>query len=166
MMPIRGDVAQVEARLRERDYPVAGRTVADLRRAMAWLGPRGEGSRLRHPAYTDWHVRWRWTPARDEGGYRARVEEIAVDIEVTLPRWRPPSSAEPEAIAWFDRLLAELREHENGHVRIAIDAAEDVRAAIAASRAATEDALGAAVEERVAVVLDAHHARERTYDAE
>jgi predicted secreted Zn-dependent protease len=44
-----------------------------------------------------------------------------------LPRWNPPAGTNPELLRTWKRFSDVLREHEDGHHRIAKSAAQEVR---------------------------------------
>ncbi len=116
------DGLQLSPRIHQ--YSVAGSTADELRDEMVRLGPK-EGDRP-FPGYTKWNVRWQF-------GYESLADRCALtgvtvflDLTTTLPRWRRSADAPTALVGKWERFVAGLRTHEDGHGRIAVDAARKV----------------------------------------
>jgi predicted secreted Zn-dependent protease len=137
--------AQAAVHLEDRveHYTISGSTPADLRRDMNAKGPQGAGGR-RFDGYTRWYVSWRYQYKKGEG--RCAIASITTHVKVTmtLPRWRNEENASSSVRQQWRRYLSALKQHERGHHRHGIDAANEVDRAIGAMPpAANCDALGA-----------------------
>jgi predicted secreted Zn-dependent protease len=96
-----------------------------------------------------------------------RADNAAVDLDVTmsLPSWVPPAGVATQLIATWDRFSEVLREHEDGHHRIAISAAREVRRKLRArTRAATCAMLKARLNDTANAVLAEYRERQQDYD--
>jgi predicted secreted Zn-dependent protease len=146
-----------------RSYAVAGATAAQLREAVALLGPRRGGARF--AAYTDWTVAWSYAAAVTERGVRPDAVRVDVAVTCTLPRWRPPRGAAPALVEAWGAYLAAAGRHERGHVELAVAAgcaALDALRATPACPGATP--LDATARGRVEVVIERFRRREARYD--
>ena len=98
-------------------YDVAGGTAAELRASIQQNGPIGEDGK-RHDAMTSWSSAWRYRPTRTQAGCAAAALETRVEIVVTLPRWSTRQVGTYLSELW-DRYIAALDRHEQGHVDLA-----------------------------------------------
>jgi predicted secreted Zn-dependent protease len=107
-------------------FDIRGATARELRADLTRRGPVGETG-IRGDAYTEYRIAWKFSMKLKEGVCRA--DDVVVDLDVTmrLPRWTPPRGVAPQLLSTWDRFTEDLREHEDGHHRIAISAAHDVR---------------------------------------
>jgi predicted secreted Zn-dependent protease len=104
-------------------YSVSGNTVFDVRQAMKRMGPLDRHGR--HFAFTLGQVFWKLS--FDQIGGQCRIAEVDIEGEITqtYPTWSDHSPSATLVAAW-DRLVAELREHEAGHRRIILDALQEL----------------------------------------
>jgi len=116
--------------VRTSHYLVTGSNIAELRDAVALLGPKKD--RRAFGGFTAWALRWTFE-ARPSSGDRApggafgttRIT-VAVDAVVTLPRWEPTRATDAPTRAEWNRYVLALADHESGHVAIANAAASDL----------------------------------------
>jgi predicted secreted Zn-dependent protease len=145
-----------------RFYDVVGRDPAAIDRSMRERAPRYEG----RPAFglTRWSVTWhaRWT----QGIARCRVTtaEVAVPIEVTLPRWSAGGDARSGLADRWDRFVSALSVHEAGHADIGAAAAAEIRRALAGLEAPDCGSMQRLAERRVDRLVEAFARRDREYD--
>lgn len=145
-------------------YDIRGASAAELRQQMSRLGPPDRDGR-RYDAYTKWYVAWRFTYHED--GKSCRIERVttSADVTYTLPRWKVPRAAAPELTAHWDRYLAALQTHEDGHrdfgVRGAHEVEQQIRALPAHGSCRELEAAANAAGHRV---LDKYRAQELAYD--
>jgi predicted secreted Zn-dependent protease len=148
----------------ERWYPVVGCTAADLVLAVRTLGPARSGRVF--AAFTDWSIAWRWEAAAQRGGVGIASYEIDVRVTMTLPRWIPLRGTPDDLIRRWSAFVEALRRHEQGHVALALAAAEGVGAELRAfGPHSGTDALGRAVEAAANGSVARARAAERRYDA-
>ncbi len=145
-------------------YDISGSTPADLRREMSAKGPQGAGGR-RFDGYTRWHVSWRYQYSNKTGGCAIASVTTSAKVTITLPRWTNEGSAGGSTRQQWARYLATLEEHEQGHRRNGIDAANEVDRAIAAMPPAGScDALGANANALGMSILQKYNQRDLDYD--
>ncbi|MFT3767300.1 MAG: DUF922 domain-containing protein [Minicystis sp.] len=150
---------------RRREYPVTGSTSAQIRDVIALLGPRRDGRA--YVASTEWEVRWSYRRAQETAGFVAQTVTVEVDVVMVLPRWRPPPNAAAALIADWDREMAAVMAHEEGHRDLAITAGHAVAQAIESiAPQPSAAALDEAVSTRAREVLAEARAREVAYDDE
>ncbi len=116
--------ADVALRERTVEYPVEGRTDAELARALDASAPRIDGRRFR--GTTDWRVRWSYRYAPDRGGCAMTAVRVELDLTTTLPRWEAPPDPDPALAQRWSLYRQALAGHEAGHRAYAIRAASEV----------------------------------------
>jgi predicted secreted Zn-dependent protease len=112
--------------LRTHHYVVSGSNVAELRDAVALLGPRREGRAF--GGFTVWALRWTFEARSSGGRFQSSRVTVAVDTVVTLPRWEPGRGVDAATRSEWNRYVLALADHQSGHVAIAQNAASDVAA--------------------------------------
>lgn len=145
-------------------FEVRGTTAADLREDLRRVGPVGENG-VKAGAITKYRIAWKILVTFDDESCRAG--DVTVDLEVTmqLPRWEQPAHASPEVVQIWDRISALIRRHEDGHHHIAIEAAREVRRELGKPvRAASCDALKAALDDTANAVLREYRRKQADYD--
>jgi predicted secreted Zn-dependent protease len=144
-------------------YPVAGSTAGDLRAVIEALGPTRHGRTF--AAFTDWEVSWDYSIAPGPGGMRVAAVRVGVRAAVVVPRWRPPRSAPPGLTAAWQRFLAAIEDHEQGHVNLAVEVGRTLLGRLEGFAAfADPAALKSAVEAAALAEVAAARERERLYD--
>jgi predicted secreted Zn-dependent protease len=129
----------LEVSVDEAFYGVGGLTALDLNRDLLRRALTHEG--VRWQGLTAFRVTYSYLPESDLDGCRAGEPRVRVRVVTTLPQWRDRDAA-PEALRLdWDRYLSRLREHEEGHQRIAIHAGHALLAEVAALEAPNCDAL-------------------------
>ena len=149
--------------VRHTPYVVVGSSAGQLHTVLWALGPLRGGRRF--VAFTDWEVVWRYRAAEDSAGWRIGGVTVLVSIQVTVPRWRPPRSASGELIASWQRVLAAIDLHEQGHIDLAVEAGRAIHGRLlelpaASSTGALHEAAFAAAES----ILRGVREREVAYD--
>lgn len=145
-------------------YNILGSTPADLRREMNAKGPQGAGGK-RFDGYTRWQVSWRYQYKNTAGGCAIASVATSAKVTMTLPRWTSESSASGDIRRQWPRYLAALKEHEQGHRRHGIDAANEVDRAIATiPPAGSCDVLGASANALGMSILKKYNQRDLDYD--
>jgi predicted secreted Zn-dependent protease len=105
-------------------YDVSG---ASLEQLMAQTRARGTEGWAGH---THTHVAYRFTTQAVSGGCRVDAVTVTLDAVVRLPRWVDRDAAPAEAQQAWDRMLARLTDHEQGHVQIGQSSADAVERAV------------------------------------
>lgn len=153
----------VSVNVRWETFTVVGSTLEHLCRAIEMLAPRRAGAL--HGAYTAWEVRWSYAPARNEHGYRASDARVTVNVQCTLPRWRPPASTAAPLVDRWSSYLDALEVHEQGHIDLAVAAGAAVQEALQAlTPCSSTAALERSAEETTSAVIEEFRRREVDYD--
>ena len=137
-------------------YGVGGLTVRDLNRDLLRRALTHEG--VRWQGLTAFRVTYSYLPESDLGGCRAAAPRVHVKVVTTLPLWRDREAAPAWLRSDWDLYLSRLREHEEGHQRIAIDAGHALLEDVASLEAPDCDAL----RRTAAAVARAHQANVTT----
>lgn len=117
-------------------YPIAGATARALRAEMNRLGPTNEAGR--NDGNTHWDVQWRYDYDRNAGGCTAVNVRVTLEVRMTMPRWTPPANAPRTLIVTWQQFVDALRKHEDGHYKLAIEAAEEVGRVLRTNRTASD----------------------------
>lgn len=115
--------AKVDVSVKERSYPIRGRTGADLLDAMDRSGPR-HGFLARAIAQTRYEVTWDLAWA--EGGKACKVSRAEAKLAIVYTYPAAAEKLSPQMRKRWARFMKGVREHEEMHGRIA---AQMVRAA-------------------------------------
>jgi predicted secreted Zn-dependent protease len=79
-------------------------------------------------ANTHWRIRWSFRVESDGRSCHLSSATTELDIDMNLPRWKPPSDAAPALVKRWNEFAAAVRKHEDGHRDIAIAAAHEIDA--------------------------------------
>jgi len=144
-------------------YSVTGSNLFELRTAMAQARPWK--TNLHFDAFTRWSVRWQFQSVVQDGQFRVDAFATQTKAVVTLPRWLPPEGVPPEVVKPWAQFLKGLMTHEEGHVRLAREAAAAIRREVAALGSyASRQELTDAINNTANRVLDRYRRQERDYD--
>jgi predicted secreted Zn-dependent protease len=155
--------ATVDAEESVEYYEISGSKARQLKRAMKHLGPREAGRR--YVAYTEWVLTWTYTFDERDTECRFDSFDVRVTITTTLPRWDPGDDAPVELLERWRRFIGALERHENGHARIALEAAASIDAAVSAlGPRAGCDELERDAEATARDQVERYRRRERRYD--
>ena len=72
----------------------------------------------------DWH--WNFRFAKMENSCRVSSDQIILKLEILLPTWVDETRADPALRTAWNAYFEQLKAHEDGHKRIAVDAAERI----------------------------------------
>lgn len=145
-------------------FDVHGSTARELRAEMNRIGPVADNG-VRGDAYTRWRIDWRFDLTQRGPECIASNFEIDLAVTMTLPRWVAPPGASADLVALWDRYSAAMRLHEDGHHRIALAAAYEVKRRLEAeSREKSCKALENKLNSAADAVLDEYRARQAEYD--
>jgi predicted secreted Zn-dependent protease len=147
-------------------FELRGSTARELRADLTRLGPIGETG-IRGDGYTEYNVAWRFSMTFKDG--ICSPENVEVDLAVTmkLPRWDPPAGVSSELRKTWERFSDDLREHEDGHHKIARSAARAVKRKLKRrTEAASCEALTAKMNSAATDVLREYRAKQQEYDLE
>jgi len=105
-------------------YDVHGRTFEEVRADMQRLGPKVDGTSF--VGETRSPMGWTWRTETMGSSCSIREVTVAVNAQITLPRWSPPPDTEPGLAAEWKRFTAALETHEAGHKDISGKAAHEI----------------------------------------
>ena len=142
-------------------YDIAGNSARQLDSAMRAYQLSPERFAGLHEYTVRWSFRYRPT------GTACELEKTRVTLStvVRLPRWIPPVEASDTLRAQWATFAARLDAHEQGHRRIAVDAARQIHESLVARRAAQCDVLGRSANEAASQLERAHRLAQQRYDA-
>lgn len=126
-------VPGLQVSIDEAFYGIEGVTAPELNRQLAQRGPLHEG--MRWHGLTNFRLVYTYLPFAEANGCRAADPRVSVSVVTTLPEWKDRGAAPEPLRADWDLFLGRLREHEEGHRRIAIVAGEQLLEQVAALRA-------------------------------
>ena len=136
------------------DYEITGTTATELWASMHQLGPRDASGE--HAAETTWYVSWTFQP--DASG-TCQATGVSTRITVTFPHWTPPVGTSPALVADWDRFVAALATHEEGHVQIVQSGVPNIAPAIASGGCQTANTAAGAVMTQIQQQSDAYDAQ-------
>ena len=147
-------------------FTIKGATARELRNELNRLGPIGETG-IRGDGYTRWHIAWKYDFAPRGDTCVADNIRVTLEVNMILPRWEPPPGVSSTLVGLWDRYLAALRFHEDGHYRVAISAADEVRKTLAQYRAGGDcPALEKRLNSRANDILNRVRREQADYDRE
>jgi predicted secreted Zn-dependent protease len=138
-------------------YRIYGTTEAELRRDMDKKGPKDyEG--YKGDALTAWDFRWKW-PGYGTSDCNLSKAKTYYDITLTLPRWEPPVSTDPQLVEKWTNYFNLLVMHEKGHVDRALEHYQELLPAIQKSTCDT-------AEQSAQKIIDDLRTADHDYDTE
>lgn len=156
----------LELRRTRETYHVRGSTLDELRASLEPQRYR-DSSGLAWDAYTWWEVRWSYPLVERIDSCAIGREQVTVGIRMHLPRWEPPSGADPELAAAWTHYITALEAHEEGHAQIALAAACEVRQVLRSLEPQPDCVLMELAADRATqAVMDRYHELEVQYDRE
>lgn len=147
-------------------YAIHGTTDRELGSAMRSLGP-ADPTGKRYPGHAEWNVSWtyRW----QSQGSRCSLSSPSVQLKgtITLPRWEDRDRADPELQERWDRFLAALTVHEQGHFAYGVAAADELRRQFVSVKSNKGcAALATEVDRLGRAIVEEYQQRDRQYDAD
>jgi predicted secreted Zn-dependent protease len=147
-------------------FELRGSTARELRADLSRIGPVGETG-IRGDGYTQYNIAWRFSMEFKDGVCSAQQVEVDLAVTMKLPRWSPPAGVPPELRDTWSRFSDDLREHEDGHHKIARSAAKAVKRKLKRrTEAASCEALKAKMNTAATDVLREYRGKQQEYDLE
>ena len=145
-------------------YDVQGMTPVQIRASINESRPTGKDGK-RWDAIAKWYVTWRYKTAQSPAGCSVQSFDVALETSVTLPRLtnEPPTPVKQK----WQKYLAALTTHENGHLQFGNSAAKAIQEAgtkMPARRSCQE--LRQDIQATAHRILDEHRRREVEYDTQ
>ena len=147
-------------------FDLRGSTARELRADLSRRGPVGETG-IRGDGNTEYNIAWRFSMKFKDG--ICSPQDVEVDLAVTmhLPRWEPPSGVSSELRETWERFSDDLREHEDGHHKIARSAAKAVKRKLRRrTEAASCEVLKTRMNTAATDVLREYRTKQQEYDLE
>lgn len=149
--------------IRTNYYAVSGATSREVRGDIVQKRPWKSDN----DGYTAWKIDWSFTTASSEAECHLESFQTRTAITITLPRWVPSPEAEPEFRENWTGYFQDLSAHEEGHKRIALAAAKELRKKVNGIGSAVSCAELQTALNRVAnQVINDFKQREKAYDAQ
>ena len=153
-----GTASGTDNRVATRYYDVDGNGYQTLLESLRRNSPTG------YHGFASWRVNYRYDFAREGNLCRITSIRFTLDGEIMLPRWRPSTPPDAELVRRWERYLAALQRHEQGHVQHGEELVVTARQRILANGAQACEALEARTQGSFARVLEAMQGRDREYD--
>jgi predicted secreted Zn-dependent protease len=142
-------------------YSVTGANFREIRQSITQSRPWAAD----FDGDTRWKIEWRFNTVETANGCVCTGFGTTTTITTTMPRWTPPTNASPELKQQWTRYYTNLAQHEIGHARLGLAAANEVGKKIAEVTAQPDcTQLKNIVNERAEKVVEDYRAREREYD--
>jgi predicted secreted Zn-dependent protease len=148
-----------------RTYDVHGATADEIAQDLYEKSPLIEQGRHMQ-GRTEWkiHTSYQW----QTDGHRCVLDtfDATLNVEMILPHWVQPRHPSPALVQQWNRYIAALRTHEDGHAEVGEDAQRDMvaRARSLGPTSSCEE-LVKEINDVVAGVIEAHHQFEVDYDS-
>lgn len=139
------DPVQINERFRT--YTVEGKTADEVVASMRAQTPVKLSATRWWAAWTGWNVGWTYRYRQTNAGCVAHSIEVMVDIEITLPDWKPRTRVPEVLTRQWKRYAAAVRDHEDGHAQLAKDAGREIARMIQSTRTPTCDSFERLVDE-------------------
>ena len=107
-------------------YEVDGLTVQEVRNQIDELGPMHPTEKKRYDGITLWDLKWKYQISRRGKIWIVTSRSVRLNIKVSVPKWVNRDEASPLAQRQWKIYQSNLVRHEQGHVNIAISAANAV----------------------------------------
>lgn len=150
-------VSELGGKAEIRYYDVQGGDHGSLLAALnARGGPHGQA---------EWKVSYQYEPRRVGRYCSVGSLTITQSMVMNLPRWSAPPGAPARLVAQWQRYVAALRTHEEGHLAIGRELAHELKRSLAVTRAPCEQ-LEKSVKSQFDLLHERFRARDRSYDFE
>lgn len=146
------------------EYPVSGRTGAEIMAQIHRKGPR-HGQISRAIAQTRYTLDYGYRTAQAEGWCTVAMPWVRLDIIYVYPRI--PSQTEPELRAHWEIFMHGVRAHEKGHADLAVEMARAAEAALQSFRQPANAGclkLKRGVDRMIRRIFDEYESRQARYD--
>lgn len=148
-------------------YSISGSSVSDLGDQIALLGPVDVGDGHRHAGYTRWHIEESYS--FEENGKLCRIADVHISITtvLTLLEWSNKDRASAGLQERWSAFIGRLREHEAGHQRNGMSAAQEVREILIGVAPEPDcKSMGLKLDSQLGDVLARHRQADLDYDAQ
>lgn len=112
----------------------------------------------------DWRLSYRFQSRMGPGGCGVSSIGTDLDLQMTLPRWAPPAGVAGDLVSRWERYVAALRLHEEGHLDHGRGAEKEFKVLASAMTAPDCGSLDRALRDRFSKLIADYQARDRDYD--
>ena len=148
-----------------RTYEVTGTTFRDVLASMRANGPLAERTGRRHYGVTEVGFRQSYDYQRARGRCELLGADIRLDLTIVLPEWSDREGASSRTVERYERLRADIVEHEERHAAIAREYLAKLEAEMDQPVSAPScGALEAGLRARSKAVLDRHRCAQLAFD--
>ena len=146
------------------NYEVTGSTAAELRKTMNQKRPVNDANES-YDGLTEWSITWDY-----QAKYRGRVwmvsnRSVELEVKVVAPRWTNFQNAPPLLRKQWRIYLANLLRHENGHVKVALLAANAIDKYLSSHGGASSlEKLQTDIKKNTHTLLEHYQKIDRDYD--
>jgi predicted secreted Zn-dependent protease len=110
-------------------YEFSGTTKVEMRAQMKSSRPAILNKDRGYDSWTHWQSHWTW-PGYGRDACDLSKAKVTLDVEVIFPRWTASDRASPQLVTNWIHYTEALALHESGHVRLATESEQSIRAAI------------------------------------
>ena len=144
-------------------YDIYGFTQNDLRAQMTACGPKQNGEP--YDAYASWYVNWRYNYQSQGGQCSLRDVTVGVKVDLTYPRWQTPASFQQGLLDKWQRYMANLETHENGHKQNGLDAGSEILNTLSSQASASScDEAATLANDSGYAIISKYGAQDTAYD--
>ena len=146
-------------------FSIGGTTLEEIERELERRGPKLDSTGTTHPGAT--RMQFTTNVTYGQTGNRCSVVNARVTVKATviLPRWRRPRAADDDTRFIWDTLSADIKRHEDTHVRIARSHALELERELKQIRNHFScEAAQARGEAKTAEILEKHDREQAAFD--
>lgn len=145
-------------------YKVQGIDENSLRSSLNTNSPCKQDGKV-FDAFTTWFVKWNFNWHYKDGVYCISSARSNVEVKFVLPEWENYSEASPKLKTKWDTYMKALKEHEDGHRNLGVEASKAVLSAIKnVPHRSSGEQIKIAANATANRVLENYRAQEREYD--
>lgn len=146
-------------------FSVGGSTIQEIYAQLVRRGPTVESTGQKHAGATRMDFKENVTLDRSGGRCRIAKADITLVAKIILPRWTARSSGSQETRVIWDALAADIKRHEDDHVKIARRHAGEMESALRRLPAARDcKALEKAKAQAIARQMKRHDAEQARFE--
>lgn len=140
-------------------FKIGGGTLDEIETQLSKRGPQVQSTGGRHPGATRMSFTTRLGFSEQPSSCRIVSAAVTVKAHLILPRWQRPRKADAGVRLFWDTLSADIRRHEESHVVIAKNYAQEVERALMKIGAQKTCRIAKAKAEAVSDAILARHER-------
>ena len=141
-------------------YEVEGESLGEIEESMRRRGPYG------HDGYTSWYVGWKYTFLWSDDECFVTSFWTTVQVRYAMPKLVENPNHSLALLAEWERYLEALREHEEGHAALALEAAAEMERVVLENHmvGTSRKELSDAIDASCRAALKRARTREQAYD--